>query len=211
MIWFALSVTVKNACTLATSAPAASAAAIPARQRPALVHGEKADDCADEHHPLEPEVDDARALGNDLAERGENERGSAAATAAVRRVVRVWTAPPPGQSRAGGSREGERGSTGSSVAPRAGEPASAQNRMIPWSSSTNACGTPSACSAKAPTMKPPKRNATTSVPARFAAGERGDHDRHVPVSGADALPQAAERGRHLDHAGDPRQGPCRRA
>jgi hypothetical protein len=41
--------------------------------------------------------------------------------------------------------------------------------MIPCSRSTNACGTPSPWSAKAPTMKPPKRNATTSVPSRSAA------------------------------------------
>jgi hypothetical protein len=53
-------------------------------------------------------------------------------------------------------------------APARCAPASAQKRMIPCSRSTKACGIPSACSANAPTTKPPKRNATASVPIRFA-------------------------------------------
>lgn len=47
-------------------------------------------------------------------------------------------------------------------------PARAAKRMIPWSRKTNEAGTPSVWSAKAPTMKPAKRKATASVPAKLA-------------------------------------------
>jgi hypothetical protein len=42
-------------------------------QGPRLVHGEEAGDGPDEHHALDPEVDDPGPLGDDLSERGEEE------------------------------------------------------------------------------------------------------------------------------------------
>ena len=61
------------------AAPASAAATDRDRQRHArrsadVLDGTEADDRADEHHPLDAEVEHAGALGEQLAERGEEER-----------------------------------------------------------------------------------------------------------------------------------------
>ena len=54
----------------------AAASGRPPGATPGLVHRQEPDDGADQHHPLDAEVDDAGPLGHDLAERGEEERGA---------------------------------------------------------------------------------------------------------------------------------------
>ena len=78
-IWFARSVITRNAWISAIAAPASAAtttAAASATGRRAVepLHRPEAHHGADQHHPLDAEVEHARALGEQLAERGVEQR-----------------------------------------------------------------------------------------------------------------------------------------
>ena len=78
-IWLTRIVIVAKPCSSAPSAPAAIAASSATRQHPPagpahLVGGVRPGDGADQHHPLDAEVEHAGALGEHLAERGVEDR-----------------------------------------------------------------------------------------------------------------------------------------
>ena len=78
-IWFARSVITRNAWMSAIAAPASAATATAAASETSLepsepLHGPEPHHRADEHHPLDPEVEHAGALGEQLAQRREEER-----------------------------------------------------------------------------------------------------------------------------------------
>ena len=73
-IWSARRWIEKTACTRPMSPPNRAAPSRPTSHEPPLSQAQMPKKAAGEHHALEPDVDHARALGDEPAEAGEDQR-----------------------------------------------------------------------------------------------------------------------------------------
>src|SRR2546428_7324918 len=121
-----------------------------------MLHGPEGRDGAGQHHPFDAQVEDARALGEELAHGGEHQRR---AVEDRRRGKHDDDAVVHVHDGAAASR-----ALNDTRYRRSSSPPRAKNRIIPCRTPTNPAGNSGPCTHYPALARPPRKNPTTATP-----------------------------------------------